>query len=304
MRQLARRALFALARLFYRLPDFPGRNRLFTIALRNAQRLGPPVVVEIEGLSLQLDLRDGLCRGLWAERAFPQGHALKAMCREGDVVIDAGANVGHMALLAAKAVGPTGHVIAIEPAERSFSLLQANAERNFPGRITAIRAACDETDGTATLFVSEYSEEFNSLRPDSVLDAGHQEVVPARSLGSLSRELDLTPDVVKVDVEGAEWPALKGLFDGGDAPRPRSLMVEAYSVNTRGFGYQPSTMCRWLGERGYDLTLSRDSREFEYSDARADGPLLHDLVARRIGNKPPAPNEPDEPSAPPAQPGA
>jgi FkbM family methyltransferase len=288
MRRLARGTLFGLARVLHGLPDVPGRNRLFTIALRTAQRLGPPVVVEIEGLSLQLDLRDGLCRGLWAERAFPQGHALESLCGPGDVVIDAGANVGHMALLAAKAVGPTGHVIAIEPARRSFSLLEANARRNFPDRITAIHAACDESDGTATLFVSEYSEEFNSLRPDSVLDAGHQEVVPARSLRSLSRQLDLVPDVVKVDVEGAEWRVLKGLFDGDDAPRPRSLMVEAYSANTRGFGYQPSAMCRWLRDRGYDLSLSRDTERFEYSDARADGPLLHDLLARRSNGSGPA----------------
>lgn len=281
MRSATRGALFALARLLYQLPDVRGRNRLFTIALRTAQRLGPPIVVEVEGLSLQLDLRDGLCRGLWAERAFPQGHALKTLCQPGDVVIDAGANIGHMALLAAREVGPSGHVIAIEPAQRSFSLLQANASRNFPDRITTVHAACDELDGTATLFVSNYSEEFNSLRPDSVLNAGHQEVVPARSLRSLSRELNLSPDVVKVDVEGAEWRVLKGLFDSEDAPRPRSLLVEAYAPNTRGFGYVPSGMCHWLRDRGYDLSLSRDCEQFEYSDARADGPLLHDLVARR-----------------------
>jgi FkbM family methyltransferase len=268
------------------LPYFRGRNRLFTISLRAAQRLGPPVVVEIDGFTVQLDLRDGLCRGLWARRAVPQGFALEELCQPGDVVIDAGANIGYMSLLAARAVGPTGRVIAIEPARRAFSLLAANAERNFPDRIVPVRAACDEADGTVTMFVSEYSEEFNSLRPEPVLGQIHEEIVPARSLLSLSRELGINPDVVKIDVEGAEWRVLKGLLQDG-APRPRTLLVEAYEGNSRAFGYLPSALCEWLRDRGYGLSLTRDTERFEYSDTRADGPLLHDVLAVRL-EPPPA----------------
>jgi FkbM family methyltransferase len=278
VRGASREALFAVARFLHRLPYFRGRNRLFTITLRLAQRLGPPVVVEVDGFSVQLDLRDGLCRGVWAERAFPQGETLKALCEPGDVVIDVGANIGYMALIAARAVGPGGRVVAIEPAPRSFALLEVNIARNFPGRIIAVPTACDETDGIATLFVSEYSDEHNSLRPEPVLGGAHKEVVPVRSLRSLCRELHVTPDVVKIDVEGAEWRVLKGLLDD-DARRPRTLLVEGYEPNARGFGYRPSAMCAWLRDRGYHLSLSRDSERFGYSDMRADGPLLHDVVA-------------------------
>lgn len=282
MRPAARAALFALAMLAYRLPDMRGRNRLFTIALRLAERLGPPIVVQAEGLSVQLDMRDGLCRGVWAARAFPQARTLEALCQPGDVVIDVGANIGHMALLAARRVGPTGRVIALEPTQRAYALLEANAARNFPDRITPVHAAGDEADGTVTLFVSDYSAEFNSLRPDAVLDAGTRQVVPARSLASLTRELGVTPDVVKIDVEGAEWNVLKGLFGDGDGgARPRALMVEVCETNTRGFGYRPSEMCHWLHARGYSLELSHDGTPHVYSDERADGPGVHDLIARR-----------------------
>lgn len=280
MRGAARAGLFAVANLLHSSPDVRGRNRLFTMALRLAQRLGPPVVVEIDGFALQLDLRDGVCRGIWAERTFPQGRALKELVRAGDVVVDAGANIGYMSLIAAREVGPTGRVIAIEPAQRAFSLLELNAERNFPDRIIPVRAACDETDGTVTMFVSEYSEEYNSLRPEPVLGRVHEEVVAARSLDSLSRELGIRPDFVKIDVEGAEWPVLKGLLREG-APYPRTLLVEAYEGNSRAFGYRPSAMCAWLRERGYLLSLSRETEQFEYSDERVDGPLLHDVLATR-----------------------
>ena len=85
----------------------------------------------IDGFTLQLDLRDGICRGIWAERTFPQGRALKELVHSGDVVIDAGANIGYMSLIAARGVGPTGRVIAIEPAQRAFSLLELNAGVTF-----------------------------------------------------------------------------------------------------------------------------------------------------------------------------
>jgi FkbM family methyltransferase len=234
VRAWAREALFVVARFLYRLPSFSGRNRLFAVALGLAQRLGPPIVVEVDGFTLQLDLRDGLCRDMWVERDFGQGRMLKALCEPGDVVIDVGANVGYMALIAAREVGPAGRVVAIEPGERSFSLLEINAARNFPDRITVMRAACDEADGTATLYVSGYSEELNSLRPDMVLGRVHEEVVPARSLRSVCDELRIAPTVAKIDVEGAEWAVLRGLFDGDDVPPPRALLVEAYEGNTRG----------------------------------------------------------------------
>ncbi len=283
MRTGVRRTLLAIAPWLNRLPDVRGRERLFALTLRAAQRLGPPIISEVDGFSLQLDMRDGLCRGIWVNKGFSQGATLKSLCRQGDIVIDVGANIGHMALMAARVVGPDGRVIAIEPGERSFSLLQINARRNFPNRIQPIRAACDEADGTTTLYVSEYSEELNSLRPDTVLGRIHKETLPARSLRTLCAELDVEPDVIKIDVEGAEWPVLRGLL-GRSGRKPRALLVEAYLPNTRGFGYRPSEMCAWLEQQGYELSLTRDrwgAQPFPYSSERADGPLLHDVVALR-----------------------
>jgi len=280
MRNTVRQALFATGCFLYRMPHFRGRHRLFATALQLAQALGPPVVVEIDGFSLQLDLRDDVSRGLWCTRTFPQGQALQSLCQSGDVVIDVGASIGYTALTAARAVGPAGRVVAVEPAERSFTLLKINAARNFPERIAVVQAACDEDDGMTTLFVSGSSEDFNSLRPDSVVGNVHEEVIRARSLHSLCEELHISPDIVKVDVEGAEWPVLKGLLKSA-VHTPRALLVEAYEPNSRGFGYLPSAMCEWLRGHGYHLSLSREIEQFSYSETRVDGPDLHDIIALR-----------------------
>ena len=261
-------------------PIFEAGDRLTAALLSWGGRLGPPVTVEIDDFSLQLDLTDGLSRGLWLERQFPQsGRALKAQCRPGDVVFDVGANLGYMALIAARQVGPSGRVIAVEPAQRSFQLLRANVAANFPERVIAVRAACDETDGTATVYVCDVSEEYSSMRPEAIRARAHTEVVPARSLRSLARELEVVPNVVKVDVEGAEWAVLKGLIDDTDGPR--ALVVEAYAHNTRQFGYVPSEMCQWLLDRGYSLAVASEHDDHRYTPALVDGPDLYDVVAMR-----------------------
>jgi hypothetical protein len=56
----------------------------------------------------------------------------------GDTVIDVGARVGTLALLAARLVGPTGHVIAYEPDEDERALLRTNIDLNGAGDLVEV----------------------------------------------------------------------------------------------------------------------------------------------------------------------
>lgn len=139
----------------------------------------------------------------------------------GMTVVDVGANVGQMTLEMAHLVGPSGRVIAIEPAPGNLNLLRRHVSANgFDDRVTIIPAACVEDTGAQVELVVFGAE------PDTV-GSGHQvkcktsditnpgmarKVVKVGtvSIDDLCRDLRLRPQVLKIDVEGAEERVLQG----------------------------------------------------------------------------------------------
>ena len=65
------------------------------------------------------------------QRGSPEKRLYISILRKGDVVIDAGANVGYFTMLFSDLVGAYGHVHAFEPVPATFSLLSENVRR-FP----------------------------------------------------------------------------------------------------------------------------------------------------------------------------
>ena len=54
---------------------------------------------------------------------------LKAKVKEGDVVLEAGANIGYYALLSAKLIGERGFVYCVEPSSENYEFLRKNKYR-------------------------------------------------------------------------------------------------------------------------------------------------------------------------------
>ena len=74
----------------------------------------------------------------------------------GDVFVDVGANVGYFSLLAARAVGPTGRVVAIEAVSEIAEAARANADRNDLGNIEVIEAAASDAVGEVELMLAQH----------------------------------------------------------------------------------------------------------------------------------------------------
>lgn len=147
---------------------------------------------------------------------------LREVVKPGMTVIDVGANVGQMTLEMAHLVGPSGKVIAIEPAPGNVEILRKHVRKNgFGDRVTIIEAACSDIDGESVdlkifgtaagtvgsghTIVSETSGAADACGIPTLFIR-----VPTVALDTLCERLSIHPGVIKIDVEGAELSVLKG----------------------------------------------------------------------------------------------
>lgn len=128
----------------------------------------------------------------------------------GDTFVDVGAHIGYFSLPAAKAVGPTGRVIALEPHPQSSRLLTRNAELNGFGQVTVLEVAASDHEGRAEFNMSATTPMWSSLL-STTYSSGDAAQVPLRTLdGVLSDEGWPRIAGLKIDVEGAEPEVIRG----------------------------------------------------------------------------------------------
>ena len=128
--------------------------------------------------------------------------AIAGELRPGQIMFDIGANVGFFTLLGAKHVGPAGRVVAVEPLARNVDYLKRHCKINDYSNILIVPKAVSDFSGTA-----RFSEEGEST---SRLSESGNSVVEVTTLDDLAKDLRVRPDLIKVDVEGAEIGLLRG----------------------------------------------------------------------------------------------
>lgn len=161
--------------------------------------------------------------------------AFRARLRAGDVCLDVGAHIGYYTLLASRLVGTRGHVYAFEPSPGVYSALRANLALNDAANVTAHNVAAGEAEGTAVLREAPGGNSGNSSVSPCFLESPH--AAPAEEYTGVEVQVRtveslVPPDevgrvrMIKVDVEGYEIEALRGLESILAACGPVSLIVE------------------------------------------------------------------------------
>lgn len=169
--------------------------------------------------------------------------------RPGRSAVDGGAHIGYMTLQLARAAGPGGRVVAFEPNPEVQPVLALNVRRNgIADRVRVSAKALGAAPGSAVLHVVGGGDA-SRLWPS----AGGRDVVPVE-VTCLDRELagEPVPDVVKLDLEGAEVAALQGMRDllGREAEAP-TLFVECNAEALAAAGSSPAQLLGLLGRHGY-----------------------------------------------------
>ena len=166
--------------------------------------------VELDGFVIWVDSRDMDIGGEIVERKTYEPHVTAAIRRElkdGSVFVDVGANIGWHTLNASRRVGTSGKVIAFEPGRSNLQLLYHNIVSNrlrnaevFPFAVSSERRLLQFMSGISNAAVKEIPE-----------DADSCEYVQAVTLDEILRD-EKRIDVIKMDIEGHEPEALKGMM--------------------------------------------------------------------------------------------
>lgn len=144
--------------------------------------------------------------------------------RKGMCEIDIGSNLGYYALLASRLVGAHGKVLAIEPEPINYHMLKTNVSNNNIRNLDTYQCAIGDTDGVSEFFITEASNT-NSLIVPITGKVISSMSINARKLDSLLDELHYTSvDFIRMDIEGGETIAIKGMQKTLTKHKPRILI--------------------------------------------------------------------------------
>ncbi len=209
-----------------------------------------PESILVEGHRIALDEKDSLRLSLYAYEPF-ETEILKREARPGQVVVDAGANIGYYTLVLARAVGERGRVFAFEPVGSNLRLLETNVELNAYENVTLVQKAVTDRTGLAQIHLSTVCGGDHTL----YVAGKHwpSVTVETTSLDDYFRSYPGKIDLVKMDVEGAEGYVLRGMERELDANREMKIITEFWPYGLQKSGIRPQEFLDSLVDSGFEL---------------------------------------------------
>jgi FkbM family methyltransferase len=218
--------------------------------------------------SMRLDLDAGLpnentiLRYLAAGRFYEPDVAqvfLKVL-REGDTVIDIGANAGFFTALAAALVGPTGRVVSFEPDQANCARLQRNIEVNSFGHVTLIERPASDRAGPVDFFINSDDSGGSALWnpaefPGNVRSRGAPRIVnlEGTTIDAEVARLGLSRvKLLKIDTEGADHKVLCGARQLLSNPGVPFVVSELHEFGLHQMGSSQRSFLAHMTEAGYD----------------------------------------------------
>lgn len=167
--------------------------------------------------------------------------------KPGYTVLDIGAHVGYYTVLAAKLAESKGRVIAVEPSKTNIALLKQNIEKNKLANCSVVEIALSDKNGTTTLYESLSSSGDHSLTRQK----GTKGIkTKALTVDALLRTKGIIPNIIKIDVEGAEQSVLDGMKQTLKRKQVKTIFLELNGKN-EAIGKTVST----LMETGFSIKI-------------------------------------------------
>ncbi len=168
--------------------------------------------------------------------------------KEGDVVIDCGAHLGTLSMVASKKVGASGKVVSVEPHPRTFMYLEKNIKENHCHNVHLVNKAIGDTEGTIAI-TDFYASDLNYLTEEG------EKAVEMTTLDVLANDISKI-DLLKLDVEGHELQALLG----GEQTllKTNAVYFESAEGSFNRYNYTLKDIAVHLQRRGFSCFFVRE----------------------------------------------
>lgn len=268
-RELGRTAVAKTTQIAIR--HLPPRRKGLSFANRVERFISPPVrpqrATHVSGFSITCDLADSVQRSLYYKGTVEEraSAVLLEALGPGDQFLDVGANCGHYTFLAAAAVGSGGIVHAVEASPATALQLAQDVSRNgLNDRVTVHAVAVADVKGSLFLQEAPGPSPYGMRYLDP--DARQGTEVQVTTIDELLPEL--SPAAVKVDVEGADLRALRGMSRMLTERPPRLILCEAIDSQLARFADDTEQLVDFVVQFGYqvaDVTDHVGARELAFT---------------------------------------
>ena len=156
---------------------------------------------------------------------------LKKLVEPDKIFFDIGANIGQTTIISSRRVGVGGRIVAFEPSARNIQMLKYHVRWNRLSNVQVEETCVGASNGEVEFsLVNDGLDSSNSLTFSRKCDLPEMKrklqkvMVPITTIDDFCRRTGIMPDVVKIDVEGAEYDVLMGAKEVLMTKRPKLLM--------------------------------------------------------------------------------
>lgn len=249
---MLKKTIFSFYKIINKVLSGYGLRKFYFIKHIDRLLLGVlnPKIVEVEGHKIFLDLEDSLRLSLNSGYEPFQTKLIKDLVKEGDVILDIGANIGYYTLLFAKLVGIKGKVIAFEPSPENFNLLSRNIFINGYKNVVLVNKAVSNYVGKIKLYLSK-----DNKADDRIYNSGDgRDSIEVESItldNYLNGDMGKI-DLIKVDVQGAEGGVVQGMQSLLSKNKVK-LITEFWPFGLKKFGISAKEYIELLFAHGFKL---------------------------------------------------
>ena len=183
--------------------------------------------------------------------------------KNGEVLVDVGANIGYFTLLMAKLSGPSGKIFSFEPEDKNFEILEKNVKINNYQNIVLEKKGVSDHNGVNKFFLSSKNTGMHSLQ--KIRDDSKEVKIDVIKLDDYFSALDLVKKIslIKIDVEGAEFQVLNGMQTILKNENLK-LLIEFIPEHLKKHGTNPSDVLKILEDNDFKIyQINENTKQLE-----------------------------------------